>query len=134
MRGVTGTVSELMAAFGVQVCESTVRMRRCKYGWPWEKCLLYKGYRPPLRPDNPNPIIRDGDVLTHWQMASEAIEQRYDCSVREVLITLVALGYSIDQIKAAVNLKLTPQHYRGLLYRVGVIRDDANKILEVDDE
>ena len=92
VRGVTGTVKELMYAFGVQVGWACVRTRRSNYGWSMEKCLLYRGYKPPLYANNPRPIIRNGDPLTHWELAREAAEQRFDCSLREILIAVADAG------------------------------------------
>ena len=122
VRGVTGTIKELMYAFGVQVGWACVRTRRCNYGWSWERCLLYKGRKPPRFADNPRPIIRNGDPLTHWELAREAAEHKFDCSLREILIALVASGASLDDIKRVTNLKLTPQHYEGLVRRVSAIQ------------
>ena len=122
VRGVTGTIKELMYAFGVQVGWACVRTRRCNYGWSWERCLLYKGRKPPRFADNPRPIIRNGNPLTHWELAREAAEQRFDCSLREILIALVASGASSEDIKRVTNIKLTPQHYEGLVRRVSAIQ------------
>ena len=129
VRGVTGTVKELMYAFGVQVGWACVRTRRSNYGWSMEKCLLYRGYKPPLYANNPRPIIRNGEPLTHWELAREAAEQRFDCSLREILIALVASGASSEDIKRVTNLKLTPQHYEGLVRRVSAIQRAKEQIV-----
>lgn len=114
VRGLTGTIPELMRAFGVQVVASTVYMRHCKYGWPWERCLLYPGRKPPLKADNPDPVTRLGAVVTPWERAAELAKRRYGCCLNGALLALVVAGYSRENIAGHLGLMITPQHYRGL--------------------
>lgn len=130
VRGLTGTIPELMRAFGVQVGASTVYMRHCKYGWSWERCLLYRGRKPPLNADNPAPVVRMGAVITPWEIATDLAKRRYGCCLNGALLALVTAGYSRSRIANHLGLTITPQHYRGL-------RDKAAKIrrsLELSNE
>lgn len=126
VRGVTGTLPELMKAFGVQVAESTVRTRMLfsskGKGWDVERALLHEGRKPPLRPRDPTPIVRDEETI--WEKAAKATRKRFDCSTREVLIALVAMGCSRGVIAEVTGLRLTRQHHKGLRKRVSTVRQN----------
>lgn len=123
VRGLTGTIPELMRAFGVQVGASTVYMRRCKYGWSWERCLLYPGRKPPIKADNPDPVTRLGAVITPWEVATDLAKRRYGCCLNGALLALVVAGYSRSNIADHLGLTITPQHYRGLRAKAAKIRE-----------
>lgn len=124
VRGVTGTIPELMKAFGVQVAESTVRTRMLfsskGKGWDVERALLHVGRKPPLRLWNPWPIVRDEETI--WEKAAKATNKRFDCTTREVLIAMVAMGCSREKIAEITGLRLTRQHYEGLVRRTSAIQ------------
>lgn len=125
VRGLTGSLTELIQAFGVQVAESTVRVRMRPSstggkGWDVERALLYGGRKPPLRADNPLPIVR-GDT-TVWERAAQAAQKRFGGTTREILATLVALGHTRESIADLTDLRLTRQHYAALKGRAEALR------------
>lgn len=123
VRGLTGTIPELMRAFGVQVGASAVYMRRCKYDWSWERCLLYPGRKPPLKADKPDPVTRLGAVITPWEIATDLAKRRYGCCLNGALLAMVVAGYSRSKIADHLGLTITPQHYRGLRAKSSKIRE-----------
>lgn len=128
VRGLTGTIPELMRAFGVQVGASTVYMRHCKYGWSWERCLLYAGRKPPLKADNPDPVTRLGAVVTPWDRATDLAKRRHGCCLNGALLAMVVAGHNRPDIAERLGLTITPQHYRGLQRRAAAIRRDLTAI------
>ncbi|MNQ55356.1 hypothetical protein D3C85_694490 [compost metagenome] len=127
VRGVTGTIPELIQAFGVQVGASTVYMRRCKYGWSWERCLLYSARKPPLRADDPWPIPARAEPEIPWQRATREVKRRYDCGLHEALLGFVSLGCSRDDLSRHLGLTITPQHYRGLRRRTELLKQTIER-------
>jgi len=117
VRGITGTIPELMVAFGVRVSASTVYMRHCAKGWDWERCLLHPGRKPPTRPDNPAPIPPREEIITPWERAVELARIKYDLSLSDLLLEMVSAGFSRDLIAERLGLRITPQHFRGLQMR-----------------
>lgn len=128
VRGVTGTVEQLMGAFGVQVARSTIYMRIMQKGWDFERALLYPGRagKTPTRLNNPSPIPNPGPQY-HWETEKARVEKAFGCSVREIVMVLVSMGLSNDDVKDAIGLRVSSQHFKSLQKKVEEIRAAAAK-------
>lgn len=122
VRGVTGTISQLMVAFGVRVGKSVVHRRMNRGGMSLERALLYSARKPPTRPNDPLPIPDEFAGLTPWERAERLSVELYGCDLREALMALSAMGCDREQIAEQLGLMITPQHHDGLVKKVAAVR------------
>lgn len=126
IRGVTGTVEQLIVAFGVQIGKSTIYMRIKEKHWSFERALLYpgRGGRAPIHLDDPLPIENPGPHY-HWDTQKERIEKELDSSAREIIMVLISMGLSNDDVKGATGLRVSSSHFKSLQKKVEKVRASA---------